>query len=313
MSRDFVVTGASGFCGAEILKVAQRRGFTVASLGRSEPRVSEVDHVYIDFFEPQSSELLNALKRADVGEGTVVVHAAATVGDSGSQKLFAGVNIDGTRALLTACKELGAKVVHISSASVYRTALDGPVVESAPTGPHRDYYSATKSVADGLALEAGAVVLRPRAVYGVGDPHLLPRLLHVAARGWLPLPGLSTSMSVTSVELLADAALQAASWDPGCYNVADLDSVDRDEAIRMLLRKSGLKTRIVHPPQAASVAVARRLEQVLHVMGLRSPISGYAVAQVAYPILLDTSKAHDAGLRPMQGTWQAYVDSLPHN
>ena len=310
MSTNFVVTGASGFCGAEILKVAQRRGFTLASLGRSEPRVSGVDHVYLDFFAPQNSEVLNALKRAGVGEGTVVVHAAAAVGDSGNQKLFVGVNIDGTRALLTACKELGAKVVHISSASVYRSGLDGPVVESAPTGPHRDYYSATKSVADGLALEAGAIVLRPRAVYGAGDPHLLPRLLDVAARGLLPLPGPSSSMSVTSVELLADAALQAASWDPGCYNVADLDSVDRDEAIRMLLKKSGVKTRIVHPPQAASVALARGLEQTLRLLKVRSPISGYAVAQVAYPILLDTSKAQAAGLSPMLGSWRAYVDSL---
>jgi len=313
VSSKFIVTGASGFCGAAILKLAQRRGFEVISLGRSQPQVSGVDHVYLDFFAPQGSEVLNALKRAEVVEGTVVVHAAAAVGDSGSQKLFAGVNIEGTRALLAACEELGAKVVHISSASVYRTGLDGPVDESAPTGPHRDYYSATKSVADGLALEAGAVVLRPRAVYGKGDPHLLPRLRQVADRGVLPLPGTSTSMSVTSVEVLADAALQAASWNPGAYNIADLESVDRDEAIGKLLKKSGVNARIVHPPKVASVALARCLEQSLRVLELRSPISAYAVTQVAYPILLDTNKAQAAGLNPMLGSWQAYVDSLPHN
>ncbi|MFE9386370.1 NAD-dependent epimerase/dehydratase family protein [Streptomyces sp. NPDC007025] len=84
-------------------------------------------------------------------------------------------------------------------------------------------YGRTKAAGEDLALAAGAVVLRPRAVYGVGDPHLVPRLLGRVRRGLLLLPGRDVQLSLTAVENLADVCLAAADggWPPGAYHIAD--------------------------------------------------------------------------------------------
>ena len=63
----------------------------------------------------------------------------------------------------------------------------------------------------GMGLAAGSVVLRPRAVYGPGDPHLMPRLRRIVRGGRAWLPGPDVPLSLTAVENLASACLAAKS------------------------------------------------------------------------------------------------------
>ncbi|GAA1597499.1 hypothetical protein GCM10009828_023870 [Actinoplanes couchii] len=104
-------------------------------------------------------------------------------------------------------------------------------LRSSPKGITEDHplagmtaYGRTKAEGERLALEAGAVVLRPRAVYGPGDPHLLPRLQRVVRGGRALLPGPDVLLSLTAVENLADACLTAAGRQPhddACPTAAD--------------------------------------------------------------------------------------------
>ena len=174
-------------------------------------------------------------------------------------------------------------VVWVSSASVYRPGpYAAPVREDHPTDRQRTAYGRTKSAGEKLALAAGAVVLRPRAVYGAGDTHLMPRLRRIVRGGRAWLPGPDVPLSLTAVENLASAALAAPGWPPGAYNIADARPYRRDAVVRAVL---GVPVR--HVP----VAVARALAGLAVIPAL----THYAIDQLTDGLVLDTARAGGQG------------------
>ncbi|MFF4041292.1 NAD-dependent epimerase/dehydratase family protein [Streptomyces sp. NPDC001816] len=281
------VTGASGFCGSHVAITAAARGAEVLCAGRRPGPVGR--HVPWDA----------AREVPDLSCADLVVHCAAAVGDpvpgSRAEAAMHAVNVDGTARLLEAAA--GRPVVWVSSASVY---APGPgrsrITEQHPVLGHLNAYGRTKAAGEALALAAGAVVLRPRAVYGAGDPHLVPRLLSRVRSGLLVLPGPSVRLSLTAVENLTDACLSAAGWPPGAYNIADPAPYDRDEAIRTVLRAHGVRARIGHIPLSVARAAAGAAEALARLRPhAEPPLTRYAVDQLAYSVVLDVSRAASQG------------------
>ena len=276
------VTGASGFCGSEVARAAAARGDEVLCVGRSPGPVGR--HVRWDA----------TAGRPDLAGADLVVHCAAAVGDpapgSAAEALQYAVNVEGTARLLAAAD--GRPVVWVSSASVYDPRPDRSLVrEDHPTAAgHLNAYGRSKAAGERLALAAGAVVLRPRAVYGPGDPHLVPRLLERVRHGLLLLPGPDVPLSLTAVRNLADACLAAADWPPGAYNIADARPYRRDAAVRHVLRAYGRSVRIGHLPVRLAEFAART--------GRLPGLSPYAVDQLARSVVLDTSRARATGWLP---------------
>jgi nucleoside-diphosphate-sugar epimerase len=274
------VTGASGFCGAAVARLAAARGADVVCLGRRPGPVGA--HVRWDA----------AREIPDLAGADVVVHLAAAVGDPGpgaaAEAAFRAVNVGGTARLLAAAA--GRPVVWVSSSSVYRPGpYAGPVREDHPAGGQRGAYGRTKADGERLALAAGAVVLRPRAVYGDGDRHLLPRLhrLRRGGRAWLPGP--DVPLSLTAVENLADACLAAAGWPAGAYNVADAEPYRRDDVVSAVL---GVPVRRI--PAAPVRLLATAAERAT-----RPPLlTRYAVDQLTDGMVLDITKARARGWAP---------------
>lgn len=271
------VTGASGFCGGEVARLASASGAEVLCVGRRPGPVGR--HVPWD----AGREI------PDLGGADVVVHLAAAVGDPprGAEAAFRAVNVDGTRRLLDAAA--GRPVVWVSSASVYRP---GPYTEALtedhPVDAQRTAYGRTKAAGEKLALAAGAVVLRPRAVYGDDDPHLMPRLRRIVRAGRAWLPGPDVSLSLTDVRNLADACLAALRWPAGAYNITDGVAYRRDAMVASVL---GVPVR--HVPVAAVRALAA-------VSSLRpSPVlTRYTIDQVTDGMVLDIARATGQGWRP---------------
>jgi len=284
------VTGASGFCGGAVARAAAGRGAVVVGLGRRPGPVGQ--HRFWDAAGDQP----------DLSGVDIVVHLAAAVGDPapGAAARFEAVNVAGTARLLAAAG--GRPVVWVSSGSVYRPPAGGrPVIEDDPVGGHRNAYARTKAAGERLALAAGAVVLRPRAVYGPGDPHLLPRLRRAVRGGTVPLPGPDAPLSLTAVANLADACLAAPGWPAGAYNVADAGPYQRDAAVRAVLAAAtGRPVRVVHVPvRAARLAAA--VATAVAAAGRTEPrLSRYAVEQLARPVVLDLAKAAEQGWRPRE-------------
>jgi nucleoside-diphosphate-sugar epimerase len=254
------VTGAGGFCGRHLVRLI---GNSAISLGR---------RTGLDRFWDATRDL------PDLSGADAVVHLA--VGDPRpgrrTEEAFRAVNVGGTKRLLAAAA--GRPVVWVGSASVYRPGpYPAPLREDHPVDGQRSAYGRTKAEGERLALDAGAVVLRPRAVYGDGDPHLLPRLRRVVRGGRAWLPGPDVPLSLTAVENLASACLAAIGWPPGAYNIADDVVYRRDAAVSRVL-----DVPVRHVPVAVARLAATR----------------YSVDQVTDGMVLDLGKARATGWRP---------------
>ncbi|GHE08658.1 NAD-dependent epimerase/dehydratase family protein [Streptomyces alanosinicus] len=281
------VTGASGFCGSHVAAAAAAGGARVLCVGRRPGPVGR--HVPWDA----------ARELPDLAGADIVVHCAAAVGDpvpgSAAEAAMRAVNVEGTARLLRAAA--GRPVVWVSSASVYAPGPGrGRITEDHPVHGQLNAYGRTKAAGEALALAAGAVVLRPRAVYGSGDPHLVPRLLSRVRGGLLMLPGPSVELSLTAVENLTEACLAAAGWPPGAYNIADPEPYDRDRAIDAVLRAHGVRARIRHLPAAVARTAASAAQTVARLRPHAEPyLTRYAVDQLAHSVVLDVSKAGARG------------------
>jgi nucleoside-diphosphate-sugar epimerase len=296
------VTGASGFVGGAACAALVAAGHQVTGYGR-RPRPSTL----VDEVEYRSWDL-TAGDLASPGPADVVLHCAAAVDDWAPVEQQRRVTVDGTRAALSTWPN--ARFVHLSSASVYPAWGDGLVTEA--DGPARHFvgpYARAKAEAEHVVSSAAAggrrtLVLRPHAVYGAGDPTLLPRLT-AAVRGRgsrrggvLVLPGSRrTAVHLTSVALLADVCRVACESDlHGTVNVADAAPVPLGAAVDAALRAAlGTAPRRVHLGRGASRVLATLLEGGARTARRADPpvLTRYVVSHLAVSRVLDLSRLRD--------------------
>ncbi|MFF2317258.1 NAD-dependent epimerase/dehydratase family protein [Arthrobacter sp. NPDC058097] len=206
-----LVTGASGLLGREVARLLVRQGHAVTTFQR---RPSGVDGA-ADFCGSVTDD--EALRRAvDGAEG--IIHLAAKVSFAGRAAEFDEVNVEGTRRLLSAAREAGARdVVYVSSPSVANSGAAIAGLGAEPADPQRAHgdYSRTKAEAELLALAADApkfrvAAVRPHVVWGPGDTQLVERVLARAGHGRLPLLDAGAALIDTTYVDNAASAIVAA-------------------------------------------------------------------------------------------------------
>src|SRR5206468_7220139 len=133
--------------------------------------------------EPVRGDLsdVDSLERGAAG-AELAFHSAAWTGPGGDWADFARGNVDGTRNVLTACRQAGVRrLVHVGTEAALMVGQ--PLVNVDETTPLRPdskaHYSATKALAEQAVRAAAAdgfetVVVRPRFVWGPGDTSVLP-------------------------------------------------------------------------------------------------------------------------------------------
>lgn len=159
MPQSIFVTGAGGFIGAGLIRaLATSAGVTLKVLTRrprdgTAPRERNIQEIVGDLIEPETY-------RAELDGCDTVVHLAAATGRA-TPKDYARVNVDGTRALLDACKAAGVRrFLHVSTiAAGYADQSYYP-------------YARTKADAEQLVHESGLeyVIVRPTLVLGEKSP-----------------------------------------------------------------------------------------------------------------------------------------------
>jgi nucleoside-diphosphate-sugar epimerase len=283
------VTGASGFVGGAVCRAAVAAGWRVYGYGR-RPGVDLPGVAYTRWD-------LAAAPLPDPPRVDAVVHAAAAVTDWGPPAPIWRANVDGVRHTLATWP--AARLVHVSTASVY-DPFTPTVLATEDAAPVRRYltaYAASKAAAERLlAGRPDTVVLRPHAVYGPGDPTLLPRVLGAVRGGTLLVVGDgSARQSLTSLGNLVAAALLGCgpAAPSGVYNVADAEPVAVGDALRALLAERGLDVRVRGVPRAPAWAAAGVVEALWR--GLRRPqpprLTRYAISHLAVERTLDLTAA----------------------
>lgn len=283
-----LVTGATGFVGGRVAAQLAADGHTVTGTGRRpDSRLPGVAYRRWD---------LTAGPLADPPPADVVVHAAAAVDDWLDPDAAHRVNVVGTATVLAAYP--GARLVHISSASVYDPFRAHHRVreDAAPVQRYRNAYGASKAAAERLVARDAphAVILRPMLVYGPGDTTLAPRLLASRRRGVLPAVGDGRNrLSVTHVDNLVDAVRCALDGPAGTCNVADAEPPTVAALLAAVLGAAGLPVRIRWVPTSLALAAAAGLEAVWRVgrRGGAPPLTRYVAARMASEHTLDTTAA----------------------
>lgn len=171
-----LITGGSGFLGAQLIPRLVEDGHTVFALARS---ASSSDAVRTLGATPVQGDLENP-EGLSLPSVDAVVHAAAHFRFAGPRAPYFRTNVAGTEALLFAAQRAGAGTfVYISAGAVVmddRGSALRNVDETAPTYPDSfSGYIASKAQGEAAVLAANrpgfrTVALRPPAIWGPDGP-----------------------------------------------------------------------------------------------------------------------------------------------
>jgi 2-alkyl-3-oxoalkanoate reductase len=185
-----------------------------------------------------------AVRAACAGIGTVF-HIAAKVGVWGRHEDFFRSNVLGTRALIEGCRAHGvARLIFTSTPSVVYNGRDFagadeslPLTTSCPSP-----YPLTKAIAEREVLAANSpalrtIALRPHLIWGVGDPHLVPRVLARARAGRLRIIGSGRNrVDMVHIENAVDAHLAAERALQTCHLISDIPPNDAPGGVCHVIR-----------------------------------------------------------------------------
>ena len=251
-----LVTGSGGFIAGSVLTQAPRdweiHAVSRRDIGNALPGIHW--HVRDDTLVPGSlSELFHHIRP------NALIHTAA-IADidlaERDQKLAWGVNVQTTRALVSACLKSGCKLVFCSTDTIF----DGeraPYREDDPPEPVNS-YAQTKLEAERSILTLGnrAVVARLALVAGLpllgaGNSFVARLLAKLRAAEKITVAAPHEIRSPIDVVTAGAALLELAAGDHhGIFHLAGNDSLNRLELTKRVVVKLGYLVDLVSPVEA---------------------------------------------------------------
>jgi dihydroflavonol-4-reductase len=317
---DALVTGGTGFVGANVVRELLGEGATVRVLARAGGerlalRGLSVEIVEGDLLDPAS------LGRAARGVETVF-HVAADyrLWARDPRELFR-TNVEGTRAMLEAAASAGAKrIVYTSTVGALGLPHDGtPGTEATPAslGDMVGPYKASKFLAEQVAREmadAGApiVVVNPSAPVGPWDVKPTPtgQMIVDFMRGRM-FASLDTGLNLVHVRDVARGHLLAARYGRvGERYILGHANLSLREIFGLLAVITGRRPPRVRIPYAVAWLGAACVEGGARIRGRVPQVSLTAVRMAKKRMYFDPSKAvSELGL-PQTDVRQALEDAV---
>ena len=296
-----LVTGASGMLGRSTARALIARGDEVTVLQRRPAGLPGAE-VLGDVADP------DIVARAVRGQDAVL-HLAAKVDVIGPWAEYQQANVEGTRAVIAACRDHGVRrLVHVSSPSVAHagTSLAGVGAEPADPGRARGHYARSKAIAevDALAADSPALAVlavRPHLVWGPGDTQLVERIVSRAAAGRLPLIGSGAALiDTTYTDNAVDALLAAVDACGPVHGEALVVSNGEPrpvaEVLARLCRAAGVPGPRGRVPYAAARVAGAGIEAAWTVLRRRDtpPLTRFLAEQLATAHWFDQRRTREA-------------------
>ncbi len=264
-----LVTGATGFVGAEILRRASARGWRVRGLSRRPERAEELGRLpHVELFRGDVGDPVD-LDEALEGVKTVI-HLVGIIVATREQS-FEKAHIVGTKTVLETTVRAGVRrYVHMSAMGV-------------EAGRGLSEYYRTKWAAE-VAVRASdveATVLRPSIIFGPGDDFVNQLARAVRLSPVVPLPGGGTTrFQPVWVGDVAECFLQAARMDNTphpVYDVVGPEILSLREIVNVLANAMGHRRKTVAVPIGPLRVGAAIAERVLP----RPPLTRDQLAMLA--------------------------------
>ena len=261
-----LVTGASGFLGAAVVRALHARGETVVRGVRTARAADEVALGDLS----ATTDWRRALAGVDA-----VIHCAArahvlreAAGDP--QAAFDAVNCDATLSLARAAIAAGVRrLVFVSSIGVNGAATLGTPFGAGDTPAPQTPYARSKAAAEaGLKQLAGLdiVIVRPPLVIGPGSKGNLGSVRALVARG-VPLPFgaiVRNRRDLVSLGVLADLLVTCVAHPVASgqtFLVSDGVTRSTADIVRAVARAEGMTARMLPVPPALIGAGLRALRR----------------------------------------------------
>src|SRR5262245_52549094 len=178
MADDLIlVTGATGFIGSHVVRLLQLRGHRVRILVRNSSSKANIEGLPCDIVIGDLKDPKSLLRCVQGCRRVYHVAADYRLWARNPQEIYDS-NADGTRNLLSACREAGVeRVVYTSTVGTIGMRKDGqPADENSPVALDDmiGHYKRSKFIAEQTALEFAAsglpvVIVNPTTPVGAGD------------------------------------------------------------------------------------------------------------------------------------------------
>lgn len=286
-----LVTGATGFVGKHLSQALLERGDDVWMLGRNFSDCADLLALGATQVQADLRDA-HAIKRACQGMDGVF-HVGALSSPWGRKTDFHAINVDGTEHVIAGCQTHHVqRLVFVSSPSVLSNGQDQVLLTDDAPYPKRfiSEYSYSKKLAEdrvnaAIAQGLPAVILRPKAIFGLGDTALLPRLVNAARQKRLPQIGDGQNLvDLTHVANVVHAmllALEAPAALGNTYTITNDEHVRLWDVVRTVLQHHGLSTNLRQIPLSVALVVARLLEIQAIITGREPLLTRYAVTILA--------------------------------
>lgn len=297
--REFLVTGASGFVGGEVVRQLLARGVKPRVLLRNPAKGQEFVRAGATIARGDLTDADSLLAATRDVRG--IYHVAALYREANLPvKAFYDVNVEGTRRLFDAAIASGVeRLIHCSTGGVLGDIKAGPGNELTPYSPDDD-YQVSKMEGEKLALEyfrggkIRGVVIRPGMVYGPRDTRFLKLFKAIAKRRFLHIGPGTQWVHYVDVRDLAGAFLLA--MDHGetngeIYTIAGATPVSFNEMVGLIARALGVPEPRLRLPLYPLQLLGSTVEFICKPFGISPPIYRRRVDFFAKNRIFDISKA----------------------
>lgn len=305
-----LITGGTGFLGQK-LAARLRSSYDVTILGRNRIVGEQMATQGCQFLPVDLRD-----KEATVAACSYqdyVFHCGALSSPWGKYRDFYDTNVLGTRNIIQGCQTHNVqRLIHVSTPSVYfdfSHRLNISEFTSLPTPVNA--YAKTKQLAEqeiAAAHKSGlpVITIRPRAIFGPGDPTMLPRLIKVSDRTGIPLINAGKALiDLTYIDNVVDALLlcQAApdSLLGRIFNITNGQPMHLIDLLETLFEKlnSSFKLKQISYQTADWLAIVMELASNTLMFGKEPLLTRYTVGLLAFSQTLDiTAAREELGYQP---------------
>jgi 2-alkyl-3-oxoalkanoate reductase len=192
-----LVTGGGGFLGTYIIKeLLKRPGYVVTNFSRhAYSHLEEIGVPTIKGDLRVKEDIERALSMSGLD---AIIHAASISGVWGRHQSYLDTNYFGTKHLIETARMRGVKrFVYTSASSVVFDKDDLLGINEERPYPLNalNSYAQTKTMAEKLILQMNdgkdfmTCSIRPHLIWGPGDPHFFPQVIHRSKKGSLRIVG----------------------------------------------------------------------------------------------------------------------------
>ncbi len=274
--RTFLITGASGFIGKEVVKYILSEGAKVVAADmRIAEQLRQITDPKLSIMEVDLTQDFEFPK--DV---TDVVHAAGRVADWGSYESFYTINVQATERLMNAAKKNGVKnFLFISSIDIHGFFGHVEETEDGTYYPSKCFYPRTKAIAEKAVRafnspEMKTVCIRPCTVYGPGDTTVQGPIMDAILKGQMGFVDKGRHLiSRVYITDLVQGLCRALEFGKGgdAYNIVSGEKINWTEWVDAIAKELGGKTPKTSAPYWAAITLASVMEGVCKLLRTKNP------------------------------------------